>query len=598
MTRRVAVVLALVAMIVVPMSGAALAATPANNSSNTTAMPSNETATTPGWQAPGPFDISELTAGGVHDSQAPPSVRSIGNPVRGSLGIRAAPVSPLRSEKDWVKPDTNIGTDEIQLYATSYGEATGEYELVIVYWQERTKQTENGTVEYAGNQSIQRVTFNLSSGYNKIPIDLRSFTDKKVEMSMWLEQDGEPIEGARWRFTHRSNPLAQSVPVSSKGDLWTWAGINILLPAIPGIFVGRKAATHALERTVQGPRKGTGWWLLVMGVLALIILGAATWQAGAVLSRAPFVAGLSVALLSFVAMLGMRDHEAEQAEFNQKDLHDVTAVDGDETKDARSETILIREIIRRNGRVYLPAKGIRPWLARYWAEPASVDESELETVNNTDGDVSKKFEIDPEADETLVHKPARLAFSPTIVEERDEDDDDPLAYAEDDDEQTTTEAAKRQASGAVARIMSALGRINWAFVAPAVLGGWIVYGLVNSWLGVPSVAALAGIFPALIAGYEPRDGHLEFELAPYHYTEARAVLAHERAKYTEAQTFEDLHTMLAEVDLDAIEQAQKTTEAIRGNLRERIGEVFNFKTSSGALTDDDSTDPQTGVGDD
>lgn len=572
-------VAAVVLLLVTASLMAPVAAAQANETATATPRPASD------WEPPGPFERSDLTTGGVHDAEAPPSVRNIGDPISGSVGVRHKP-NPLQNSKDWAASGATLQSDRLQLYGTAYGDAVGEYELVVVYWADKTHTTENGTgVEYAGEQSIQRVSFNMSAGYNQIPIALRSHYDDTKEVTMWLERDGERVDGARWRYQHRSNPLtaAPGTDISSKGDLWMWGAINILLPAIPGIFIGRKAAVHFLERTVTSARKGTGWWLFVLGFLTLLLVLAATWQTAAVLSRAPYIAGLSIAVLSFVAMLGIRDREVETAEFNRKDLESVTAVTGDESKSARKEDIKLKDIVRRDGKIYMPAKGIRPFFARYWAEPAAVDESDLKTVNNTTGDVSKKYEIDPSEDETLKHTPAHLKFSPTLVLPADEDDE-PAESPSD-------------------RLLDAAGRINWSYIGAAGLGGLAAYYGVMAVFGVPSLAMLIGALPAVIGGYEARDGRLSIVPAPYHYSEARAILATERAKYREARTFEDLHKMIADIDLDVIEQTQETTGAVRDQLRKRLMEMFSVPDSDASSDGADPSEPtdwsaDTGVSDD
>lgn len=552
----------------------------------TAAQTANETAANgTQWEPPGTFSRSELTTGGVHDAEAPDSVRAIGDPISGSVGIRASPGNPLQNEETWMSTGSTLESDRLDLYGTAYGDAVGEYELVIVYWSEASRQVNGSEYQYAADQSVQRVSFNMTRGYNNIPIELRSHYDERVQATMWLERGGGRVEGARWRYQHRSNPLSASPTnaVNSKGDLWRWGALNILLPAIPGVFIGRSTATHFLKRTITSPRKGTTWWLLLIGVLALLLVVGATWQTSALLSRAPFIAGLSIALLSFVAVLGVRDADVEKAELNKKDLTTVTSVSDEEHKDARSEEIRLRDIVRRDGRIYMPAKGIRPFIARYWADPASVDESDLKTVNNTEGDVSKKYEVDPAADEVMRYKPARLAFSPTIVEEKDET---PELPADGDD-------IERDGESTISRLFSSLSRINWSFIAVALIGGLVGYTAMQAWLGIPSLSVLVGAIPAVVAGYEARDGTLHFEPAPYHFSEARANLVHERTVHREAKTFEDLYNLVADFDFEVLDKGTEISEVIEARFRERLNDDWDVDR----FENDQSSD-QPGVSDD
>jgi len=263
--------------------------------------------------------------------------------------------------------------------------------------------------------------------------------------------------------------------------------------------------------------------MLVLGVLALAAVAVGTWQTAAVLARAPYVAGLFVAFFAFFAFLGFRDQEVEKAEFNQKDLESVTSVSGDDTKQARSEDIKLMDIVRRDGNIYAPKPGLRPFFARYWADPAAVDESDLETVNNTTGDVSKKYELDPKSEEPLVWEPARLSFSPQLTTEEEPDE-----LLEADGDEGWSAAPK----GVVNSIAGGLGSLNLGFLGPAIIGGALLYFGVKAWIGVPSIAGGAALLPGVIAGYTAKDGRLGIEEAPYHFSQARAVLAHERAQYT------------------------------------------------------------------
>jgi len=562
-----------VLVLTVPTLG--VAAGQAANDTAQNATTQTESAGGVEWSPPGPFQRGELTTGGVQDPKAPESVRPIGDPVTGNIGIRAAPASPLQNEKEFAPGGETLESDRIQMYGTAYGEAVGEYELVVVYWSDESRRVNGTNVNYAADQSVQRIAFNMSAGYNQIPVKLQSHYDQKVQATMWLERGGERVDGARWRYQHRSNPLTSAPPfnIDSEGDLLRAIGLFVLLPGIPGMFIGGKAASHFLERTITSPRKGISWWLIVLGVLGLVLLVGATWQVSALLSRALFIIGLGIALLSFVVTLRARDMDVETAEFNKKELRGVTSVSGDESKQAREEVIQLREIVRRDGKIYMPAKGIRPFIARYWAEPANIDDSDITTDNAVTGDVSKKYEVDPTAGEMMQYKPARLSFSPTLIREREADQPDPLGDGEASQEYT------------IDQIFSALSRINWSFVGPAIVGGTLVYFGMQAWLSIPSVSAIVALLPAIISGYEARDGDLSFEPAPYHFSEARAVLAHERAQYREARTFEDLHKMIADMDLEVLERSQNTVEAVRNALQQDVNEMFSIN-GNGKLGDE------------
>ncbi|MFC3476277.1 hypothetical protein [Halobacterium litoreum] len=531
-----------------------------------------------GWEPPGQFPIEDLRQGGAQDPDAPDSARMLGNPVRGSAAWRYTPVSPLKQSTQYLDSGQLLQSDRMEFYSTAFGDAAGEYTLVLVYWNEESKRVNGTQVTYAADQSVQRITLDVEEGYATQEVELRSHYDSKKQVTAWLERDGEEVEGARWRFQHRSNPLTASpgYPINSKSDIWRWAAINIFLPGVPGILIGRRAAGHVLDRTIVGPQKGGFWWAIVLAGLLLVALAVGTWQTAAVLSRAPYVAGLFVAMFSFAAFLGFRDQEVERAEFNQKDLETVTSVSGEDSKRARHEDIQLLDIIRRDGKIYTPAPGLRPFFARYWADPAHVDETDLKTVNNTSGDVSKKYELDPQADDPLVRTPARLAFEPALTTD---EEPEPVFEPEDDTESLSTPHQ------VVNSIAGGLGTLNLGFLGPAILGGALVYFGVKAWLGVPSIAALAGIMPAVVTGYTAHDGSLDIVEAPYHFSEARAILADERAQYDEASTFEQLQKQVAKMDMDGHERVLDVLESHWQNSSKLLDDMLGVEDP----TDGDET---------
>jgi len=537
------------------------------------------------WEPPGPFPVDELRQGGVHDPDAPPSARMLGDPVRGSAAFRYTPVSPVDSSKKFVESGQLVETDTLEFYSTAFGEASGEYQLVLVYWNEDSKRVNGTQVEYAGDQTVQRIDLEVENGYQTQNIELRSHYDSTKEVTAWLERDGERVEGARWRFQHRSNPLTASpaYPIDTRGDAWRWAGVNFFLPAIPGILVGRRTAQHVLSRTIVGPQKGGLWWTFVLGFLTLAAVAVGTWQTAAVLARAPYVAGIFVCLFSFVAFLGFRDQEVEKAEFNQKDLESVTSVSGDETKQARNEHIELIDIIRRDGNIYAPSPGLRPFFARYWANPAAVDESDLKTVNNTTGDVSKKYELDPPSDEPLVRQPATLSFQPQLTVD---EEPDPVFDADEADNRALSAAHQT-----VNSVAGGLGSLNLAFLGPALIGGAIMYYAVHAWVGVPSLAGIAACLPAVVAGYSAKDGAMEIDEAPYHFSEARAVLAYERQKYEEASTFEELQEKVLKSEMGGLEQVQNLIESHWQNQTERFERLHGLGDAD-KDTDDSESRPR------
>jgi len=304
-------------------------------------------------------------------------------------------------------------------------------------------------------------------------------------------------------------------------------------------------------------------------VIALIAAAAATWQTASVLSRAPWLAGGVLALLAFIVYLGSRDPDVEQVEFNKRSLENATDLDGEDTVSTRKVFTRIENIVRRNNSIYMPAEGIRPWLARYWADPAKVDESQLKTADDVEGDLAKKYEVEPQnglgENEILVHKPARLAFSPTIL------------HPQEDGVEKDRPDGVASLPYAVADIVGdTVDRLNWSFLAPAFGGFAVIYVAINAYFGTPSLGVLLGVLPGLIAGHEARDGELEVEMAPYHYSRVRAILSKERATYTEAKTWDEMLETIGNIEVEGVSQAEDMLQTVRKQIREEMEDRFSI----------------------
>ena len=233
----------------------------------------------------GPFEIDQLRNGGTQPSAAPPSVRYVGDTeIDGAIAVRYRPADPLSNDPVYLEGGQTLNTDQIELYSTVFGDSTGKYELVIVYWQPETRQTENGTpVDVAANQEVQRATVTVEDGYASAPVELNSHYEQNVQATMWLEQDGQAVDGARWRFEHASAPASQQVTIETQADAWWYSFRTAILPGIASIVIGLSAARATLRRTGSGPRYSlTAWGIFSAGgVLAVLGLfdGLATARA-------------------------------------------------------------------------------------------------------------------------------------------------------------------------------------------------------------------------------------------------------------------------------------------------------------------------------
>jgi hypothetical protein len=562
----------LVASALVPVAGAAVSP----QTDATAAVEAHGLAQTEGnatWEEPGPFSIEELRRSGTQPPSTSEAVtidseRSLGT---GGAFVKYSSLSLINSQQKPLTSSTRVETNTLTFETSAYVDAVGEYEVVLVYWTPETTTGPNGQQRtYAAGQEVQRVGIDVEKGRDASHISLQPHFDETVQVSMWLERDGELVDGARWRFEHQSNPLAQSpaFTVDSEGDLFRWGGIYILLPALASLFVSRKIADHVFDRIVIGAQKPLGFWLVLSGVIFIGAAGFATFATAAVLANAPAVVGIVVGLIGLILMLGLRDADAEKAGFFQRRLDDnAVTPTGDEAASSRLVPNRIKTVVNRGGTLYAPAKGLSAMIARYWADPAAVPREDLTTVDegDADSDLERMYEVDPTSDEVLTHSPATLTFSPSLTVDIEDDE------IEDPPEGDGIAALPAAISTSLSNISK---KLNWSFLGVAVGGGAIAYFAGMAVFGAQLVAATLALLPVLVAGTVAVDGKMSVEPAPYHYSDVRATVATERQEYVARRTFEDLHKQIQDMDWQALDRAQSTVQTLRKEMAEKMDDMF------------------------
>lgn len=594
---RVAIAAVSIVVLVVTISVVGLA-TPASAAVTTDPLPqaeandsSNETRAG-NWTAPGPFGIDELRTGGQQvsssGSQGPPaSTRMLGS---GGMVLKKLPINPAQNSYQPVQQNERLETDYLLAYTSAFADAVGDYEFVVVWYQPETTRVNGTQRTYAANQTIQRIGFEADSGYSASRLKLQSHYDKTWQATAWLEKGGERVDGARWRFSHQTNPLTASpaYPTNSKGDLWRWGAINLIVPAIGGILFSGISARHVLSRTIVGSLKGISYWAIVVVVLVGLAAVLATWQTSVVLANAPVAVGLLMGLLALPVMLSIRDSDLSRAGFFRRSLRrDAISPNGDQTVGTRRVENKIKKVYRHGENLYAPVSGIRPMLARYWADPASIPTEDWQSYDSGEGDLDQLFEVDPEADEVLTHRPARLVFSPSLTKHVD-------------DEELADPPDKEGIAALPAAISAALSnwvkRRNWRFIGIALGGGAAVYLTTMAVLGAPLIAGGLALLPALVEGHEARDGELKVEWGPSHWNDVQAQVQTEREEYEERRTFDDVLQAVTDLEWSEHEKGQKVVERVRSEIAKALDEEHGGNQPS-TDSSSDST-PQRGVGDD
>jgi len=507
----------------------------------------------------------------------------------GGLVLKKLPVNPAQTSYTPVEQNERIETDHLLAYTSAFADAVGEYEMVVVYYQPETARVNGTQHTYAANQSVQRMSFTVEKGYSASQLKLQSHYDKTWHATAWLEKDGQRVDGAKWRFKHQTNPLTASpaYPTNSKGDLWRWGALNLIFPAIAGILFSGMSAKHVLSRTIVGSLKGIGYWAVVVAVVIGVAAVLATWQTSKVLANAPVAVGLLMGLLALPVMLSIRDSDLSRAGFFRRSLrHDAISPSGNETVGTRRVANKIKKVYRHGEDLYAPVAGLRPMLARYWADPASIPTEDWQSYDTGEGDLDQLFEVDPEADEVLVHRPARLAFSLDLTVDVDEDD--------------LQERPEGDGLGALPAAISTevsnwCKRRNWRFIGIAVVGGALAYVATMAVIDAQLIALAMATLPAIVEGYEARDGELRVEWGPSHWNDVQAQVQTEREEYEERRTFDQVLKAVTDLEWGEHEKGQQVVERVRSEIAKSLDEEHGGNQSTTVSTD---STPQSGVGDD
>jgi hypothetical protein len=402
---------------VVALAGAAPAqqATPSPNGT-ATPTPVETPAPTSGEDA-GNWTLQELRRGGEQPASAPSSVRLLEGS-SGAVSLRYQPARPLsEGGYQFLGRNQRLETNAVQVYSTVFDDTDADWTLVVVSWQQRQRQveTEAGvtTQTYASNVTETRYQVGVGA-YETANVTLPGHYDATWQLTLVLQKDGEPV--ARWRATHRSNPLTQPAPeTDSTGDLVAFGMLNFFLPAVVGIPVARWRARKDLEDIIVGPQKSTLWWAGAIAVGCLAAASVLFYQFAVLLTALPALAGIAIAAVTYLGYLSLRDADTIVAEFDQRDIEEVADVTGDDRPAATLADKRLRTAYRRDARLYLPDTGWLATIARKWADPAFLDLTELESTTEATGDVDMEFQADPLADAAIEVRPAHLEFAPELL---------------------------------------------------------------------------------------------------------------------------------------------------------------------------------------
>lgn len=517
----------------------------------------------------GPHNITRLKKSGSSSINDSPSVRSMGDPPKGFAAARFRNPNLLDvvmgNEGAWtdIEHTITVRQDRIQVYGSAFGPLSGEYDLVIVYWQRSTFESHNTTVPYAANQTIDRksVSFGGSELQSENNIQLRRHLDQTWHVTMWLEQDGELVTGiegneAQWYFFHRSNPESAPIEINSAMGAWAFTIRNSWIPGVFSLIAGIVGSRITLRQVGRGPGYGIQSWILISTVVGVVISVIAYYQIAVILQNLPWMIGISIGVVSY--FVGLTIHPpARIVGFFRRELEDAITIPGGPTtgptpqtdggvvtgdedaevgNDTQGQSLMdklrsfasreddagaeifeemsealfvdLPEVpaVRTQDGYRVPVKGIRPFIARFFADAAVLDLTSIGTRTRVRiGRIDDLIFIDPGEKHPVDHKPARLVrVTPWDTISEDSNWKDEL----------------------VAGILTAA-----MIIVPISLG---VIGM-NRLLNLPMVGFFLGITAAIILSYSAEDGWIDFEPAPPHYVRAEDNLTMLQRAYKEAK---------------------------------------------------------------
>lgn len=517
--------------------------------------------------------IDDLERGGDLVPGADPSMRWLSD--QGSVYVDYPSADPLApSAEEWevqnvLGPGATVERDELTLNAERPRDAgSEEYRLVVVHWDRGSVMEDGERIEYAENRDVNNHSIAFDGPRDRVTIDLPNTDGESREVTMWLEtEDGDPVDGARWTFTHQSAPYTVDAGIDTMGDLLAWGALVFVAPLALGIPVAVKGANGVLSQTGKGPMlPGVIYGALaVAGMFLVAVWGWRTALTAIVHRPLLFSAGLVV--LAFWAVLEWGGHDTIRALFVRDELAEATSPSGEDVHDTVYEDMSDRRLVRTEteGEYVLVESGIRPFLARWFGVAPTLDVSELSTqIDVRKGKWDKVFVADPNSERALEYERPRLTLD--LTKETDE-------------------------SG----WLGTLSSIRWNVFAWSLAGGLFGWMLGPALLGLSTAVAIAGLLLGfLIPATGVKEGTVEFDAAPVHYTQARQVLAGSCKEYADAATIDELEKIAwsersrTAIDARAVqsEMDQTVTEAM---IEDELGLSGMFDAES----NDDEPEEQT-----
>lgn len=525
----------------------------------------------------GEFTYAELSEPGTQIEGQDPSSRYLGS--RGTVFVSYEETNWVKElsevdEAEWavdkvLGPDSTVDTNEVTLHVSRTKNAPSEtiHVHVVQFETERVDTAEGNRTQMqtvAVNQTHRVVEAELSEGGDTVTVALPETEDPK-HMTMWIE---EYRGDARWAdVTHDPVATTNELPF---GDTWAsflpWFGTRFFLLVAIGVPIAIGAAIKTLKKTGAGPGKGAAWWLVVPGILAYIAAYLALGKLTAFIVALPWVLGIIVVLIAFVATLEYADQTFKLVVEQISTTGDMNAL-GEDVSDIEGEKGATFDAVQLDGsRFALVKKGSLKKFLLVALTDASwpvLDLSDLESridyeKGSTEGAAvaDAKLYADETEDEVLsVQWPSLSIGLGALKVDRDALLDAP---ADDHDAVVGNDWSK--------------DKLSAAFMAWAV--GTVV---ASNFVGLGSQAAALGLIPVAKVASEVTDSWAEFVAAPEHATKAKASRVAEAHELSVAETFEEMQQDDADREADLAEVAINIADSRTKRSRERLQRLLGLE---------------------
>ena len=528
----------------------------------------------------GEFSHAELSETGMQIEGQDPSSRYLGT--RGMVFVSYRETNFVKelsevNEPEWaidkvVSPDKTVDTQAVNFHVSRMKNAPTEtvHVHVVQFETERVDVAEGNETRMqtvAVNQTHRVVETELTGGGDTLTVDL-PHTNSQKQVTMWVEE----YPDARWTFPHDPVATANTLPF---GNSWAsflpWFGTRFFLLTLIGVPLAIGGAIKTLEKTSAGPGKGAAWWVIVPGILSYMAAYLALGRIAGLIVAAPWVMGLLVVGIAYIATLEYADDTYELLIEQVTTTGDINAL-GEAVSDIEGEKGATFHAVDRDGsRIALVQKGsLKKFLlvAATDADWPELDLSDMECrieygLGSSEGSAvadAKLYADEGEGEVIEVQWPDLSVGTTALKANRDALPGDGAPAVEDGASPTETVGngwSKDKLSAAFTA---------WAF-------GTIV---ASAYLGWGSKAAAAGLVPVAKVASDVTDSWARFVAAPEHATKAKASRVAEKHEMSIAKTFEEIQESEADREADLAEVAIDIADARTKQGRERLRRILGL----------------------